>query len=102
MDIALGSQITIEVTANPKREAARKTLVKLLSKDPAIVKFRQRMQEKRPSHQQWQRGGRMWNHRMKTMPSVKIEKGAKHTIRATYDVVRELQSVNDYVSVTPA
>jgi hypothetical protein len=99
MDLPLGGKVTIEITKLPSAEAARKTLVRLCRKDPAIVRHHRQQQDKRPSWERWRRGGKMWHHQMRTQPAVKITTGQKFNIRATLDVVRDLESVKRFVKV---
>ncbi|MBU0639086.1 MAG: hypothetical protein KKB50_09500 [Planctomycetes bacterium] len=102
MDIALGTNVSIEVTASPTRAAARKTLARILCKDPAVAHDRRRRSKMRPSWQTWIRGGRHWHHQMKSKPLAIIAPGVKYTVFATVDVLRDLESVQRWVKVTPA
>lgn len=102
MDIQVGGTIALEITKNPSNEAARKTLTRLARKDPTVSKHHRHQQTKRPSWERWRRGGKMWHHQMKTEPSVRIASGCKYSIRATLDVIRDLESVKRFVKVTPA
>ena len=99
MELPLGKIVTIEITKRPTTEAARKTLVRLCRKDAAIVKHDRMQHAKRPSREAWRRGGKMWHHQMKTTPAVTIAPGAKYSVRATLDVVRDLESVKRFVKV---
>ena len=100
MDIAPGSEVAIEITAAPKKAAACKTLMRICSKDPAVAKAKRWRKAHRPSHQTWRRGGRFWHHRMKSRPDVRLEPGAKYSVRATLDVIRDLESVQRWVKVS--
>lgn len=101
MDIAPGQTVSIEITAAPKSAAAQKTLCRVCGKDEQITKAHRQQKAKRPSWQTWRRGGKMWHHQMKSRSAVKLEPGAKYTVRATLDVVRDLESVERWVKVTP-
>ena len=100
MDIAPGSTVNIEITKRPRSAAARKTLARVCQKDPDVAKHRRIQKAKRPSWQEWIRGGRYWHHQMKTKPSANLEPGSAYTVRATVDVVRDLQSVKGCVNLT--
>ena len=100
MDIAPGSDITIEITKPPTREAARKTLHRVLRKDPVLAKRYRVQKENRPSWQEKIRGGRWWHHQMKSTPKSKLEPGATYQLRATVDVIRDLSSVAEFIKVT--
>lgn len=102
MSIAPGSNITIEITKVPHRVAAVKTLTRLCAKDRKVVRAHRQRQNKRPSLQEWTRGGMTWHHQMRSRPMVEIAPGAKYTIRATVDVIRDLGSVMDCVKLGKA
>ena len=98
-EIKPGGVVTVEVTGLPRNAAAQKTLAQVLRRDPRIVKLQRNQKAKRPSWQQWRRGGMQWHHQMKTQVPVKIVKGASFTIRATVDVLRRLESVKQWVKL---
>jgi len=100
MDIAPGSNVTIEITKTPRREAACKTLYRVCRKDPAVARHHRRQKARRPSWQEWIRGGKYWHHQMKSRPAAELTPGATYTVRATLDVIRDLESVRDCVKVT--
>lgn len=100
VEIKPGGVVTVEVTSLPRNAAAQKTLTQIVRRDPKAVKFQRTQKAKRPSWQQWRRGGMQWHHQMKTQVPVKIVKGASFTIRATVDVLRRLESVQQWVKVT--
>ncbi len=102
MDIAPGATVVIEISRAPGNAAAQKTLTRLCRKDPRVAKHHRRQQDQRPSWETWRRGGKQWHHQMKTVPAVKLEPGAKYTVLATVDVLRDLASVERFVRVTPA
>ncbi len=100
MDIAPGTNVAIEITAKPRRAAALKTLQRVCSKDADVARQHRRRKAKRPSWQEWIRGGKFWHHQMKSKPAARIEPGAVFTVRATVDVIRDLESVGDCVKVS--
>jgi hypothetical protein len=100
MDAAPGKSISIEITARPRRAAAQKTLLRLCGKDPVVAKPHRRQKGSRPSWQEWIRGGKYWHHQMKSKPAATIEPGRVFTVRASVDVMRDLESVKDCVKVT--
>lgn len=99
MNIAPGAKVAVEVVATPRNEAARKTLQRLLRKDPAVVRANRHVTRKRPSLQRWRRGGKMWHHQMKSKPGVELTPGRRYTLCATVDVIRDLASVRRWVKV---
>ncbi len=100
MDIAPGATVSIEITAMPRRESARKTLCRVCGKDPAVAKHHRKQNSRRPSWQEWIRGGKFWHHQMKSKPAAKLESGKVFNVRASVDVMRDLESVKDCVKVT--
>lgn len=101
MDIAPGTDITIEITARPQKAAAVKTLRRICAKDPAVAKSQRYRKAHRPSWQDWIRGGKYWHHQMKSRPAATIEPGRTYNVKATTDVLRDLPSVQRWTRVTP-
>lgn len=99
MNIAPGSKIVLEIVKNPTNEGARKTLVRLARKDPTVVRYHRKQQQKRPSWEEWRRGAMTWHHQMKSRAAVSITRGAKYNITATVDVLRDLASVERFVKI---
>lgn len=102
MDIKPGAKVTIKIVSQPRREAARKTLLRVCGKDPEMARVSRRTYEDRPSVEYWRRGGKMWRHAMKSKSPVKLEPGRSYTVRATMDVIRDLESVGNCVAVSNA
>lgn len=101
MDIEPGTTIALEITALPRRAASVKTLRRLCAKDPDVARVHRKMKADRPSWTEWIRGGHMWHHQMKSQPAAKLEPGRVFTIRATLDVLRDLETVKSCIKVTP-
>lgn len=101
MDIAPGQTVSIEITARPTNAAAQNTLNRVCAKDPAVANRHRRMTRERPSWQTWRRGGRLWHHQMKSRPAAQLAPGKRYSVLATVDVIRDLESVSRFVSVTP-
>ena len=100
MDIQPGTTVALEITAIPRRVAAVKTLQRLCAKDPAVSRAHRKMKADRPSLSEWIRGGKLWHHQMKSKPAAKLEKGRTFTVRATVDVLRDLETVKNCVKIT--
>lgn len=100
MDIAPGTDVLIEITATPRRASAQKTLYRICQKDPAFARQHRRRKATRPSWQDWIRGGKFWHHQMKSRPPARVEPGRTYTVRASVDVIRDLESVGDCVKVS--
>lgn len=102
MSIQAGGNITIEITRVPRSAAGQKTLTRLCRKDPQVARHHRHQQAKRPSWESWIRGGKYWHHQMKSRPAVALRPGARYTIRATLDVIRDLASIESCVKVAAA
>ena len=102
-DITLGSQVQIKVVKTPRKGAAVKTLVRLLSKDDVFRTENNRIHRLRKTHNRVkQRGGRPWTVRMVKLTSARGEAGESGTITATTDVINDLRSVARFIEVAPA
>jgi len=104
-DISPGSTITIKITKQPKSEAARKTLVRLLNKDAGAVAEKKRLKQVRKTNQTHSsRGGRwrVWEGRLVKQHPVKGTVGEAGTITASADVLRDLRGVDKFIEVSAA
>lgn len=102
-NIATGDKITVKVVQQPSNAAARKTIVRLLSKDHDVKAENRRIEKSRTRHtKQKQRGGRMWTVRLVKQRPVKGDVGESGTIMASADVIRDLGSVERFVEVGKA
>ena len=100
-EIRPGQWISVKVTAEPKKEAGRKTMVRLFRKDLAVTTEHRRLQRCRP-HRPTRRGGRIWMNRSRRIKVVKTTPGATYRIFATIDALRGLKSLDGCVEATPA
>jgi len=100
MTIAPGKIVSIEITALPRTEAARKTLTRLFRRDPELARVHRQQKRHRPSWQTWRRGGRTWHHQMKSEPPVKLLPGRRLSLLATVDTIRDIESLAQCVKVT--
>jgi hypothetical protein len=99
MDIDPGSMVSVEIAVTPRAAAARKTLMRVCHKDPRLAKRHRQQKAKRPSQRDWIRGGKYWHHQMKSRPAARLTPGQTYALRATLDVIRDLESVKDCVKV---
>ena len=98
-----GSQVHLRVVKTPRRVAAAKTLVRLLSKDSVVKENELRLRKiRRKGLRLKQRGGRRWAIRMVKQRSVIGQVGESGTITATVDVLADLASVTPFVQVSSA
>lgn len=100
MDITPGSQVSVEIARPITNEAARKTITRIFKKDPSVLKAHRKTKERRPSWEEWRRGGMQWHHQMKSRQPVNLDVGATYNIKATVDVIRDLASVERFVKVS--
>jgi len=100
MEVEPGASIVVEIRKSPTGEAARKTLLRVCAKDSNVQRQQRRQKAQRPSWQDKRRGGRFWHHQMKSQSPVSLAPGRTYELRATLDVVRDLESVARYVNIT--
>lgn len=102
-DIIPGRDVLVKITKQPTNEAARKTLIRVLNKDPEIAEHTKRQRRARERHNRpHARGGRTWIIRIPKQEFVRCLPGEQGKVRATMDVIRDLASVKRFVDVTPA
>ncbi len=102
-DLAPGSTIKLKIVRQPSNVAASKTLVRLLSKDPAVVAENRRHADIRKKAQ-WKspRGGRwrVWESRLAKQHPITGQRGEEGTLVASYDVLKDLPSVARFVEIS--
>jgi len=102
-DIATGSTVTFKIVKTPTNEAARKTLVRLLSKDKAVITEDKRLRKARKDNLVLApRSGRLWAINVVKQRPVTGKIGEQGTILASYDVVKDLKSVEKFIEVSAA
>ena len=97
IDLKPGQTVRVTISKNITREGARKTLIRLFMKDKAVagpIEKRSRNFKELPKR----RGGQIWTKRPnKVHPN--LNKGAVATVKATPQVLRDLESVATFVTV---
>ena len=100
IDVKPGQQVRVTISKNINRASAKKTLERLFMLDKAVAKpieRRSRNFKELPKR----RGGVIWTKRPnKVHPS--LDRGAAATIKATPQLIRDLNSVESFVDVTPS
>jgi hypothetical protein len=100
IELKPGGNIRVTISRTINRATARKTLERLFMGDKAVYKpmeMRSRNFKEIPKR----RGGCIWTKRVnKLHPG--LETGAAATIKATPQHLRDLNSVEEFVQVTPA
>lgn len=100
-NIKTGSQVNIKIVKQPTNAAAQKTLVRLLSKDDQIKAENKRLETARAKNLRLaNRGGRKWAVRVVKQHPVKGRVGETGTIKASYDVIKDLQSVERFIEIS--
>ncbi len=103
--IAPGNKIAVTIVKTPTNVAARKTLVRVLSRDAGVKKTNARLYATRKANERVTvRGGRLrlWEGRVVTQHPVKGNIGETGTFTATLDVLKDLASVARFVEVKAA
>jgi len=102
-NIAPGTQVNVKIVKAPTNAAAKKTLVRILSKDRTVKAEDARQRKIRKGQlRQSRRGGRFWDVNPIKQPSIHAETGLTGTVTATTDVLTDLKSVSRFVEVTKA
>ena len=100
-DVKPGQWVQITVKSQPRSEGGRKTVARLLEKDPKARKERTRLKRSRV-REQHRRGGRMWNDNPPAIKVVTVKPGASGRVFASVDVLKDVASVAKYLEVVPA
>lgn len=103
--IAPGNKILVSVVKTPSTAAAKKTIVRILSRDAGVKKSNARLYATRKANERITvRGGRLrlWEGRLVKQHPVKGVVGETGTFTATLDVLKDLASVARFVEVKAA
>lgn len=102
---APGSKIAVKVVKTPSNAAARKTIVRVLSRDKGIQAENARLYGTRKANKRVTvRGGRLrvWEGRLVKQHAIKGNIGDAGTFTCTLDVLTDLASVARFVEVSAA
>jgi hypothetical protein len=97
IDVKTGQTVRVTISKKITRESARKTLERLFMKDKAVsgpIARRSRNFVEIPGR----RGGRIWTKRPNKVHAT-IERGAAATVKVTPQAVKDLKSVEDFITV---
>jgi hypothetical protein len=97
LELETGKTIRVTISKNINRASARKTIERLFMKDKSIVKpilTRSRNFKELPKR----RGGQIWTKRPNKV-HCSLDKGAAATIQTTPQAIRDLRSVETFVTV---
>jgi hypothetical protein len=98
LELKTGKTIRVTISKSINRASARKTIERLFMKDKSIVKpilVRSRNFKELPKR----RGGQIWTKRPNKV-HCSLDKGAAATIKTTPQAIRDLQSVETFVTVS--
>jgi NAD-dependent oxidoreductase involved in siderophore biosynthesis len=102
-NITPGQKVQVTVAKQPTNQAAKKTLARLLAKDPQVAAELQRRSEVRQSKKHVRtRAGRPWFVRPVKKPAVVGDQGESGTFVARYQELKDLKSVQRFIEVKPA
>ena len=102
-NIQTGSEVNVKIVKQPTNAAAVKTLQRVLHKDEQVHEEQKRLERARLKNlRHHQRGGRQWAVRVVKQFPIKAVVGESGKVKATYDVINDLKSVQRFVEVTPA
>ncbi|MBX3322285.1 MAG: hypothetical protein KF757_04770 [Phycisphaeraceae bacterium] len=103
MSFSAGQTIKCTVKSEPRAEAPRKTIERLMRRDPDVVRGLKRAQElRRRRMHAYIRGGRMWYDREHPARIVRVETGRSWTMPYTPDLGKDLASVSSYLAIEAA
>jgi len=95
--------LTLTVSVTPRREDDRQTIERLMRQDPEIKAALRRTQEHRAKTTITRsRGKRPWVNRQRRTLVARAEAGATWTMKYLPSLRRDLESVSDFITVTPA
>ncbi len=98
-----GQTIKCTITAVPRAEARKKTVARLMRRDPAIsTGLRKAQAHRRRTMIVYSRGGRDWYSRKKASRLAHVQAGNTWTMAYTPDLANDLKSVSQYVSIEGA
>lgn len=96
-ELKSGQTVKITISKTINRESARKTLQRLFMQDKAVARpiaLRSRNFKELPKR----RGGQIWTKRPnKVQPT--LSRGAAATIKTTPQSIKDLKSVEDFISI---
>ena len=102
LDVQPGSVVSVTVNTTPTNEAAAKTLSRIFAKDVNNRDARRRRKELRQSATEIRRrGGRPWAVLPKAPRLIQPTAGAACQVRATVDVIADMNSVERFIQVEP-
>ena len=102
--IETGKSVTFTISKRPVRDAQRKTIQRLMQKQPAIQKGLKALQRKRRQHDNntYIRAGVEWTHRAKATRLTRVEVGESFTLQITPQIIPDIKSVEKFLDAAAA
>ena len=101
--LTAGQTVKCTVTKLPKAEGAKKTIARLMRRDPANLRGLRRAQELRSKRMnRYIRGHRLRTSRENASRVVRVFPGENWSMPFTFDIAPDLKSVSDYLSIEKA
>lgn len=98
-----GQNIRCTIVKAPRARAARKTVERLMWRDPVVAKgLRKSQSVRQTSTIIYNRGNRDWVKRQKCARIVEVVRGQKWTLTYHHDLAADFASVKDYLSIEAA
>ncbi len=98
-----GQKITCTLNAVPRAEGAKKTIARLMRRDPEAAKGLRRAQRvRRQTTIVYNRGNRDWVKRQRCSKHVHVAKGESWAMTYTPDLAPEFAAVGKYLTVATA
>jgi hypothetical protein len=98
-----GQTIRCTIVKAPRARAARKTVERLMWRDPAVAKgLRKSHKVRQRTTEIYNRGNRDWVKRQECARIVDVVRGAEWSMVYHHDLSADMNSVKDYLKVTPA
>jgi adenylate cyclase class IV len=98
-----GQSIRCTIVKAPRARAARKTVERLMWRDPAVAKgLRKSHKVRQRSTIIYNRGNRDWVKRQECARIIEVVRGADWTMTYHHDLAADLKSVEGYVQVNAA
>lgn len=95
-----GQTLRCTITKAPRARAARKTVERLMWRDPAVAKgLRKGHKARRRTTEIYTRGNRDWVKRQECARIVEVVRGADWSMVYHHDLAADLASVKDYLSI---
>jgi hypothetical protein len=98
------NEVTFTVTGIPRREAERKTIERLMWRQPSIQKGMKMLQKRRKKKDNitYIRAGVEWVNRKRATRLCRATPGTEFTLRISPKIIPDLQSVSKYLDAKKA